>query len=62
MLKALIGLGAVAFVFILAVIYVPSVAAAIPQSDFLREAAAPVAVLISLIAAFAWRPRDVDTE
>jgi hypothetical protein len=56
MLKAGLGLGTLVLLFVLAVIYVPSVANAIPQSGFVREAAAPVAVLISLAALMFWRP------
>jgi putative effector of murein hydrolase LrgA (UPF0299 family) len=57
MLKAAIGLGALVFLFVLAIIYVPSVAEIIPQSDFVREAAAPLAVLVSLAALMVWRPK-----
>ena len=62
MLKAVIGLGTVTLLFTMAVIFVPSVAEAVPQSGLVRDFAAPVAVIVSLIAAFAWRPRSEDAE
>lgn len=59
MLKAAIGLGLCLLFFIVALVYVPGFASTIPQSDLVRELGAPLAVIMSLVVLFSWRPADL---
>ena len=62
MLKVVVGLGIALVTLMFGIQYIPGVAEAVPQASYLRDVAAPLAVIIAIAAMLLWRPSDVATE
>jgi len=62
MLKVVVGLGIALVTGMFGTQYIPGVAEAVPQASYLRDGAAPLAVIIAIAAMLLWRPSDVATE
>lgn len=62
MLKVVVGLGIALVTVMFGIQYIPGVAEAVPQASYLRDVAAPLAVVIAIAAMLLWRPSDVATE
>ena len=62
MLKVVVGLGIALVTIMFGIQYIPGVAEVVPQASYLRDVAAPLAVVIAIAAMLLWRPTDVATE
>lgn len=62
MLKVTVGLGIALVTVMFGIQYIPGVAEAVPQAGYIKDIAAPLAVVIAITAMLLWRPRDVASE
>jgi hypothetical protein len=58
MFKVLLTVSLVLVAGVAALTYIPSLAEAVPLASYVRDIAAPVAVIASLTALFVWKPAE----